>query len=264
MEYAASHDLLVMVRPNDPWLSHNGCIHEGKLAARYGLPCIPDAAETVALAQCLELAELTGCRVHFGQLSSARSVSKLLVAKHGSGLKVSADVAIHQLHITEDDITPFDSNYHVLPPFRSQHHKAALQAGLAEGIIDAICSDHQPHDLDAKLGAFPETEPGISSLETLLPLMLRLVSEEAITLEQGITALTYKPAQILGLERGALTVGYLADVCIFDPECEWQVNADNWRSQGINTPFWGDTFKGKVAHTLQAGMIVYSSERVDQ
>ncbi len=255
MEYAASHDLLFIYRPNDYWLANNGCVHEGAVSTRYGLPSIPDAAETIALAQCLELAELTGCRVHFGQLSSRRSVIKLHQAKK-YGLAVSADVAIHQLHLTEDDIIPFDSAYHVQPPFRAKHDKASLREGLAGGTIDCICSDHQPHDLDAKLGAFPETEPGVSALETLLPLMLRLVAQEAITLEQGIAALTHKPAQILRLERGALTAGYSADVCIFDPEQEWKVNADNWLSQGINTPFWGVTFKGKVTHTLQTGVVI--------
>ncbi len=257
MEYAASHDLLLMYRPNDYWLANNGCVHEGALSTRYGLPSIPDAAETIALAQCLELVELTGCRVHFGQLSSRRSVIKLHQAKK-YGLAVSADVAIHQLHLTEDDIIPFDSAYHVLPPFRSVRDKEALREGLANSTIDSICSDHQPHDLDAKLGAFPETEPGVSSLETLLPLMLRLVAQQAITLEQGIAALTQKPAQILQLDSGALTPGFTADLCIFDPEQEWQVNSENWLSQGVNTPFWGQTFKGKVTHTLQAGKVIYS------
>ncbi len=177
MEYAASHDLLLIYRPNDPWLSHNGCVHEGKLSTHYGLPCIPDAAETVALAQCLELVELTGCRVHFGQLSSARSVQKIQQAK-ALGLTVSADVAIHQLHLTEEDMIPFDSVYHVQPPLRTINDKLGLRAALADGIINCICSDHQPHDLDAKLGAFPETEPGVSSLETVLPLMLQLVNDQ--------------------------------------------------------------------------------------
>ena len=257
MEYAASHDLLLIFRPNDVWLANNGCVHEGVLSTRYGLPSIPDAAETIALAQCLELAELTGCRVHFGQLSSRRSVIRLHQAKK-YGLAVSADVAIHQLHLTEDDIIPFDSAYHVQPPFRAKHDKASLREGLAGGTIDCICSDHQPHDLDAKLGAFPETEPGISSLETLLPLMLRLVAQRAITLEQGIAALTQKPAQILELESGTLTPGFAADICIFDPEQDWQVNTESWLSQGVNTPFWGEMFKGKVTHTLQAGKVIYS------
>ena len=256
MEYAASHDLLLIYRPNEHSLANNGCVHEGIISTHYGLPSIPDAAETIALAQCLELAELTGCRVHFGQLSSRRSVIRLYQAKK-YGLSVSADVAIHQLHLTEDDIIPFDSAYHVQPPLRSISDKAALREGLANGTIDSICSDHQPHDLDAKLGAFPETEPGVSSLETVLPLMLKLVAEQAISLEQGIAALTHKPAQILKLESGALTPGFAADLCIFDPEQEWQINSANWRSQGVNTPFWGQTFKGKVTQTLQAGKVIY-------
>ena len=260
MEYAASHDLLFICHPNDFSLSNKGCAHEGAMATRYGLPSIPEAAETIALAECLELAELTGCRVHFGQLSCKGSVIKIHQAKK-YGLNVSADVAIHQLHLTENDMIPFDSAYHVLPPLRTKEDKDYLRHGLASGAINSICSDHQPHDLDAKLGAFPETESGISSLETLLPLMLKLVSQHAISLEQGIAALTQQPADILRLPTGALTVGFSADVCIFDPELEWQVNSDNWKSQGVNTPFWGQTMKGRVTHTLQAGKLIFKLEK---
>jgi dihydroorotase len=256
MEYAASHDLLVMFRPNDYWLGNNGCAHEGAVATRYGLSSIPDAAETIALAQCLELAELTGCRVHFGQLSCKRSVIRIYQAKK-YGLNVSADVAIHQLHLTENDIIPFDSNYHVLPPLRTEADKQYLRQGLNSGTLNSICSDHQPHDIDAKLGAFPETEPGISALETMLPLMLKLVAQQVITLERGIAALSANPAQILGLKSGALTPGFSADVCVFDPELDWQINSENWKSQGVNTPFWGQILKGRVTHTLQAGTIIY-------
>jgi dihydroorotase len=257
MEYAASHDLLLMYRPNDHSLANNGCVHEGSFSTRYGLPSIPDAAETIALAQCLELAELTGCRIHFGQLSSRRSVIRLHQAKK-YGLAVSADVAIHQLHLTDSDIIPFDSAYHVQPPFRSSRDKEALNKGLSNGTIDCICSDHQPHDLDAKLGAFPETEPGISSLETLLPLMLKLTLQNGLTLEQGIASLTQKPADILKIDRGALTPGLSADICIFNPEQEWCVNSENWLSQGVNTPFWGQLCKGRVSHTLLAGKVIYN------
>ncbi len=257
MEYAASHDLLYICRPNEFSLSNKGCTHEGAVASRYGLPSIPEAAETIALAECLELAELTGCRVHFGQLSCKHSVIKIHQAKK-YGLRVSADVAIHQLHLTENDIIPFDSNYHVLPPLRSKADKDYLRQGLAGGTVNSICSDHQPHDLDAKLGAFPETEPGVSSLETLLPLMLKLVSQHAISLEQGIAALTQQPAEILRLTSGALNIGLSADICIFDPELTWQINADTWKSRGINTPFWGQTMQGRVTHTLQAGKVIFS------
>lgn len=257
MEYAASHDLLFIYRPNDYWLSNKGCAHEGAVATHYGLPGIPEAAETVALAQCLELAELTGCRVHFGQLSSKRSVKKLKQARK-SGLQVSADVAIHQLHLTEDDMIPFDSNYHVLPPLRSQQDKLALRQGLTDGTISAICSDHQPHDLDAKLGAFPETEPGIAALETLLPLMLKLVDDQQLSLSQGIATLSQNPAQILGLEAGTLSIGAAADICIFNPKLTWSVNQDNWKSQGHNTPYWQHNLTGRVTHTLQSGRIIFS------
>jgi len=259
MEYAASHDLLLMFRPNDYWLGNNGCAHEGALATRYGLPGIPEAAETIALSHCLELAELTGCRVHFGQISCRRSVIKIHQAKK-YGLDVSADVAIHQLHLTENNMIPFDSAYHVLPPFRTEADQQYLREGLAGGTLNSICSDHQPHDLDAKLGAFPETEAGISSLETLLPLMLKLVAQHAITLEQGIAALSDNPAQILRLESGALTPGFAADVCVFDPNQEWQVNSENWKSRGVNTPFWGQTMKGRVTCTLQTGRVIYNQK----
>jgi dihydroorotase len=256
MEYAASHDLLLMFRPNDYYLSNNGCAHEGAVATRYGLPGIPEAAETIALAQCLELVELTGCRVHFGQLSCQRSVLKIEQAKK-EGLQVSADVAIHHLHLSENDMIPFDSAYHVLPPFRSETDKQSLRQGLANGIINCLCSDHQPHDVDAKLGAFPETEPGISALETLLPLMLKLVDEQALTLSQGIARLTSDPAQVIRLNSGALTPGFAADICIFNPERFWQVNDENWKSQGVNTPYWEQTLKGRVTHTLQGGKSIY-------
>ncbi len=257
MEYASSHNLLLMYQPNEPSLSNRGCAHEGTFATRYGLPGIPYAAESTAVAQCLELVELTGCRLHFSQISCKRSAIKIQQAKK-YGLTVSADVAIHQLHITENDIEPFNSVYHVLPPFRTDKDKQHLRNSLAQGTIDAICSDHQPHDLDAKLGAFPETEAGISSLETLLPLMLRLVKENEINLSQGISLLTQNPANILKIQSGALTPGFSADICIFNPSTNWQVNDENWKSVGKNTPFWGGVFGGRVMHTIQAGKIIYS------
>ncbi len=257
MEYAASHDLLFMYRPNEFSLSNGGCAHEGAMATRYGLPSIPEAAETIALEQCLELAELTGCRVHFGQLSSKRAVIKLQQAKK-YGSTVSADVAMHQLHLTENDVVSFDSNYHVLPPLRSVHDRDYLRVGLLSGSLDGICSDHQPHTIDAKLAAFPQTKAGISTLETLLPLLLKLVNQGSVDLAQGLVLLTTNPAKILGLNTGSLTIGLSADICIFDPNLEWHVNSKNWRSAGINTPFWGQALTGRVTHTIQAGKIIFT------
>ncbi len=257
MEYAATHDLLLMYRANEPSLSGKGCAHEGAVASRYGLPGIPEAAESIALAQALELAQLTGCRIHISQISCKQSVIKIQQAKK-YGLDVSADVAVHQLHLTENDITPFDSNYHVVPPFRNQIDRQYLRAGLANGTIDAICSDHQPHDLDAKLGAFPETESGIAALETLLPLTLACAREHGIALPQVIASLTQKPAGILGLQAGALTPGFNADICIFTPEMTWRVDGDSWLSTGQNTPYWRQTLTGRVTQTLLGGQLAYT------
>jgi len=258
MEYAASYDLLLIYCPQESALSNEGCAHEGAMASRYGLPGIPIAAETIALMQCMELIEQTGCRVHFQGLSSARSVDLIAKAKV-AGLPVSADVAMHQLHLTDQDMRPYDSHYHVIPPLRSQQDRDALLVGIQNGTIDSICSDHQPHDVDAKLGAFPETEPGISALETVLPLMLRLVEQKTLTLAQGIEKLSSEPAQILGIDAGGLALGNMADVCVFNASKSWKINAETWQSRGQNTPFWQETMHGKVTHTIQAGKIIYST-----
>lgn len=259
MEYAATHDLLLMYVPQEQALSNNGCAHEGAMASQYGLPGIPVAAETIALMQCIELVEQTGCRVHFRGLSCARSVVLIAKAKK-AGLPVTADVAMHHLHLTDADMQPYDSHYHVLPPLRSIQDRDALIAGLQCGTIDSICSDHQPHDIDAKLGAFPETEPGIATLETVLPLMLSLVEQGDLQLMQGIAKLSAEPAKILGIKAGAIAVGDKADVCIFDPEKQWQINTETWQSRGHNTPYWLETMQGKVAYTIQAGRIIFVLE----
>lgn len=261
MEYAASHDLLLMIRPEDPWLRNGGCAHEGAVATRFGLPGIPDTAETVAVAKALALVEQTGVSAHFGQLSCARSVALIARAWY-EGLAVSADVAAHQLHLTELDLKEFDARYHVIPPLRTEEDRNALRRGLAEGVIAAVCSDHQPHDEDAKLAAFPSTEPGMSTLETLLPLTLRLVDQGVLGLADAIARLTSGPAGILGIKAGTLTPGTSADVCFFDPAARWTVGQTTWRSKGLNTPFWGGEMKGAVTHTLLAGNLVYEGGEI--
>jgi dihydroorotase len=245
-----------MFCPQESSLSNGGCAHEGAMASRYGLPSIPYAAETIALMQCIELIEQTGCRVHFRGISCARSVDLIAKAK-AVGLNVTADVAMHQLHLTDEDMLPYDSAYHVIPPLRSQADKEGLLAGVGSGTIDSICSDHQPHDVDAKLGAFPETEAGISALETVLPLMMQLVEQGHLDLSRGISALTEEPAKVLGLKAGVLSIGSAADICIFNPKKQWQINKESWQSQGRNTPFWQAMMQAKVTHTIQAGKVIY-------
>lgn len=256
LEYAASYDLLVVVRPEDPYLVDNGCVHEGMVSTRLGLPGIPYAAETVAIAQVLALVEHTGARVHFGQLSCARSIGAISRAQE-RGTPVSADVAVHQLHLTETSIEGFNPYCHVRPPFRSIVDRENLQNAVRDGVIAAICSDHQPHEPDAKQNAFPDTAPGISSIPLLLPLVLDLVEKGDFTVSRAIAALTSHPAHILGLDIGTLRPGAPADICVFDPEASWIVNDSTWCSAGRNTPFWNQTMRGQVTHTFFSGELVY-------
>ena len=260
LEYAASLDLLVIVRPEDADLADQGCVHEGPVSTRMGLRGIPHAAETVAVAQVLALIEHTGARVHFAQISSARSVRSIARARE-KGLPVSADVAAHQLHLTDSDIEGFDALCHVRPPLRSPSDRDALREGVRDSVITAICSDHQPHEPDAKLDAFPATEPGMAALQTLLPLTLKLVDGGWLSLPQAIAALTSGPAAILGLEAGTLRIGAPADVCVFDATLAWTPDADTWLSAGLNTPFWGQALTGRVTRTLLAGHPVFSLDR---
>jgi len=256
LEYAASHDLLVVIRPEDPWLADQGCVHEGPTATRLGLPGIPDAAETVAIAQVLALVEHTDARVHFAQLSCARA-ARMVARAREKGAPVSADVAAHQLHLTETDIDGFNAMCHVRPPLRSLADRDALREALKNGVITAICSDHQPHEPDAKLDVFPSTEPGVASLEMLLPLTLKLVDEDVLSLSRAIALLTQGPAAIMGIETGTLSVGASADICIFDPEDTWTIDGTTWHSSGRNTPYWGQTVKGRVTYTLLNGRVVF-------
>ncbi len=256
LEYAATFDLTVFIQPQDPALSNEGCAHEGAVSTRLGLPGIPTAAETMAVAGYLALIEETGVRAHFTLLSSSRAAQMVARAQH-DGLPVSAAVSAHHLHLTELDVLDFDSQCHVVPPLRTQRDRDGLRHWLAQGAIGAVCSDHQPHEADAKLAPFSATAPGISALETLLPLTLRLVEEGILPLNDAIARLTCQPARILGLAAGTLTPGAAADICIFHPDEYWTLSAENMVSQGHNTPFLDWEMKGRVHYTLLDGRVVY-------
>ena len=255
--YAANCGLTVFIEPDDHWLSAGGCAHEGTVASRLGLKGIPVSAETVALARALEVVAETGVKAHFGRLSSAASVAMIRRAKD-DGLNITADVSAHQLHLNELDISSFNSACHVLPPLRSQRDQEALQHGIADGTLDAICSDHQPHDPDAKEAPFASTEPGISALVTLLPLAVRLADQEIIDIETIIRAMTSAPASILGINAGTLTIGASADICIFNRDINWQLNESNIHSKGKNSPFMGWDFQTRVEHTIVGGTLIHS------
>jgi dihydroorotase len=259
MQYATTFDLTVFLNALDPWLKGNGCVHEGEVSTRLGLPAIPEAAETVALARELALIETTGARGHITQVSCARSVKQLTDARERD-LAVTAGVSVHHLHLSEQDIGEFDTRYHVIPPLRSITDRNCLRQGLVDGAIQAICSDHQPHGFDAKLAPFSESAPGIAGLDTLLSLTLKLVNEGVMKLPEAIAALTSNPARILGVDAGELSIGARADLCVFDPNKQWQVDAKKFRSDGTNTPFDGLTLPGVVRWTLISGEVVFDQD----
>ena len=256
MEYANTFDMLVIVQPQDRALAHGGCAHEGAVASRLGLPGIPVAAETAAMAQVLALVEETGARVHFVNISSARAAQMLEQARY-DGLPVSGGVSAHQLFLSEMDTDAFDGNCHVIPPLRSLRDRDALLDAVARGVIEVIHSDHQPHERDAKTEPFPDAAPGISTLETLLPLTLRLVENDTLSLHQALQRVTSGPAQLLGLKAGSIAPGLRADLCLYNPQAAWTLDVQNMLSRGKNTPFDGWDFNGQVTHCWVAGRLVY-------
>jgi dihydroorotase len=256
LEYAATCDLTVHLSCEDGFLGADGVVHDGAMAVRLGLPGIPETAETIALSRALLLIEQTGASAHFCRITCAASVDMIAQARE-KGLPVTADVGIAHLYLTETDLADFNSLCHLRPPLRTLRDRDALRRGITDGVIDAICSDHQPHDDDAKSAPFGLTEPGASTLDTLLPLSLQLVRDKIINLEQVIAALTIRPARIAGIDTGHIGVGATADVCIIDPDREWTVTRNTLSSAGKNSPFLDWEMTGKVTHTLVAGRIVF-------
>ncbi len=256
MQYAATIGYPVWLRPQNTSLASGGVAHDGEVATRLGLPTIPVVAETVAVSTILLLVRETGARVHLCRLSSADAIDMVRQAK-SLGLNVSCDVSVNHVHLCEMDIAYFDSNCNLIPPLRSQRDRDAIRAGLIDGTIDAICSDHTPLDDDDKQLPFAEAQPGATGLELLLPLTLKWANEARVPLVQAFACLTSAPAKLLGLAVGRLDVGARADVCIFDPQLRWSVDASRLRSQGHNTPFAGHEIEGKAVYTMVGGNIVH-------
>jgi len=259
LEYAATFGFPVWLRPQDPALARLGVAHDGEVATRLGLPPIPVTAETIALSTILIIARETGARIHIARLSSAEGVAMVRDAK-ARGLPVTCDIGIHHAHLSEMDIGYFDANCHLRPPLRSQRDRDALRAGLADGTIDALCSDHTPVDEDAKQLPFSEAEPGATGVELLLPLSLKWAAESGLGIAAALERITTRPAALLGIDAGHLSVGATADVCIFDADAHWRIDAGSLKSQGKNTPFSGIELRGRVTYTLVGGTVVYEKK----
>ncbi|MDR2187602.1 MAG: dihydroorotase [Azonexus sp.] len=256
MEYAASFDFAVWLQPQDYWLARNGIAHEGEVANRLGLSGIPVAAETIAIATMLQLARDTGCRVHLTRLSTAAGAAQVAAAQ-AEGLPVSCDIGIHHLLLTENDIGFFNPHARFAPPLRSQRDRQALSDAAANGLA-AICSDHTPLGADDKLLPFGEAKPGATGLELLLPLTLKWAAAAGLALPQALARITSAPAAIIGRPLAGLVPGAVADLCIFDPTAEWQVNPDNLKSRGKNSPWLGHMLTGKTQATLVNGRVVFA------
>ncbi|MCP5163241.1 MAG: dihydroorotase [Hahellaceae bacterium] len=256
MEYAATHNVTIFARPEDASLAADGCIHEGQLSARLGLVGIPEIAEVLSVSQWILLAEETGVRLHLSQLSCARALQLVEQARR-RGVKLTCDVAIHNLVLTESVVDGFDSRFHVRPPLRTEQDRQALLAGVNEGVIDAICSQHLPHEEAAVNVPFAESSPGIAGVETLLPLVNLLVGRGELILEKALTALTEGPARVLGMTTGSLCKGASADLTIFTQQGETCIDVKTKGTQGVNNPWFGFPLPGQVLATLVDGRLSF-------
>jgi dihydroorotase len=256
LQYAGTFGHRVWLRPQDPYLGRGGVAHDGEVATRLGLPGIPVSAETIALATIFTLVRETGVGVHLCRLSSARGVALVRDAK-AEGLPITCDVSAHHLHLCDVDIGWFDAHANLMPPLRTTRDRDALRAGLVDGTIDAVCSDHAPVDDDDKQVPFGEAAPGATALELLLPLTLKWAAETGQPVSRAIAAITSSPASILGIAPPTLAAGAIADLAVVDPSQTWVVRRDALRSQGKNTPYLGIEVQGRVRYTLLAGHVVH-------
>ncbi len=263
-QYASTFGYAIWLRPQDFYLGQ-GVAASGALATRMGLSGVPVAAETIALHTIFELMRSTQARVHICRLSSAAGLELVRQAKR-DGLSVTCDVSINSLHLTDVDMGYFDSRARLNPPLRQQRDRDALRAGLLDGSIDALVSDHTPVDEDAKNLPFAESEPGATGVELLLSLALKWSVDSGVGLARALEVISASPARVLGASLGKrqdrvgrLLAGGVADLCIFDPGAAWVVEPDALRSQGKHTPFSGYELPGRVRCTIVAGQMAYQA-----
>jgi dihydroorotase len=259
LQYALSlPGSVVAQHAEDETLAGGGSMHEGAWSSRLGIPGRPSIAETVIVARDIELADATGTPVHFLHCSAAGTVEMVREAKR-RGLPVTAEAAPHHFTLTDECCAGFDPVFKVHPPLRSADDVAAVRAGLADGTIDAIATDHAPHTPESKDRPFEEAPPGMLGLETALALTLtELVEPGILTLRAALGLLSWRPARIAGLatQGNPMEAGRPANLAIIDPALRWEVDADRLASKARNTPFAGRQLTGKVRHTIHAGELV--------
>lgn len=257
-EYAKTHDLTVFVNPIEPSL-HTGVMHEGAISTTIGLQGISPLAETLAVSHLIKIAQSTGVRLHLSQLSCAGSVQLLAQAK-SEGMRISADVALQNLLYTDAAVEYFNSVFHCEPPLRGETDRQALLNAVNDGVIDAITSCHRPHEAAAKQMPFAETEPGMSTLDILLPCAWALAQQGELPFECFIRAMTVGANKILQHPTPGIAIGAIADLCLFDPGINWQVQEQTLISEGKNSPWLGHNAQGKVRVTLCDGSLVFNKD----
>jgi dihydroorotase len=259
LEYADTFDVPIISHAEDLSLVGEGCMNEGAVSTELGLKGVPWVAEDSATAREIMLAEFTGARLHVAHVSTKGSVDLVRQAK-ARGVRVTCEATPHHFTLTEEAVRGYDTNAKMNPPLRTEEDVAAIKEGLKDGTIDAIATDHAPHHIDEKNVEFAIALNGIVGLETMLPLSLQLVRDGAIGLTQAIALMTCQPARILGIERGTLGVGRVADIAIVDLERDWSVDPAKLLSKSKNTPFAGKRLKGVAVRTLVAGKTVFSRD----
>lgn len=263
LQWALPLGIPLMVHEEDLTLSARGWMNEGPVAARLGLLPIPSSAEVAMVARDLVLAEELGGHIHFAHMSCAASVRLIREAKQ-RGLRVTAEAAPHHFALTDEAVEGWNTHARMNPPLRSAEDVAAVRAGLADGTIDAIATDHAPHGVGDKQCEFDCSANGIVGLETAWPLTQELVTQEVLTVSRAVALLTCGPARAFGLPGGHLGAGAPADVTIVDPQAEWTIDAQRFLSKGRNSPFDGRAVRGRVTATLVGGRVVFKDGEVKE
>lgn len=261
MDYSKRFDLTVISHCEDSCLKGRGVMNEGFNSAKFGLRGIPKASEEIIVARDILLADLTGAKLHIAHTSTAGSVRLIREAKR-RGVRVTAEATPHHVTLTDDVIGTYDTNTKVAPPLREQEDVEALKEALADGTIDVLASDHAPHSVVEKEVEYDQAEFGMVGLETAMPLYHRLVVDGKMALSRMIEAMTVKPAEVLGIQKGTLKVGSDADITIFDPNFKYTFDKTKFRSKSQNTPFNGWEVQGRVCYTLVSGKVIFTGEHL--
>lgn len=257
-EYCLMFDKPILNHAEVRELTQGGVMHEGLVSLILGLPGMPAEAEDVMTSRDISLAESTGGRIHMMHVSSAHSIDIIRRAKN-RGVRVTTEVCPHHFTLTDECLRTFDSKYKMSPPLRGQRHVDACLAGLKDGTIDVICTDHAPHAIEKKMQELDRAPFGIIGLETALGLVVtKLIGPGILDWPQALAKMTINPARILGISKGTLHIGADADVTVIDPHAQWRVDPSTSRSKSRNTPFDGWELRGRATHVIVGGRLKFS------